>query len=203
MKIGTPGTPHLTYCTNIHPGESWSEVRAALAEHVPAVKARVSPGAPFAVGLRLSARAARELGDPREMDRLRAFLRDHDLHVPTINGFPDGVFHGAAVKEAVYLPDWRDPARLAYTNDLADLLVRLPAAGVDAASIGTVPGAFRPSIQGAEDIGRMADQICMHAVHLHRLREQTGRTIVLALEPEPFCHLETAAEAVAFFEGHL
>lgn len=203
MRIETPGAPHLTYCTNIHPGETWPEVRAALAEHVPAVKARVSPGAPFAVGLRLSARAARDLRDPAETDRLCAFLREGSLYVPTINGFPHGVFHGAAVKEAVYLPDWRDPARLSYTDDLADLLARLPDGGADPASISTVPGAFRPEITGPSDVERMAVHLCMHAVHLHRLRERTGRTIVLALEPEPFCYLETAAEAVAFFEEHL
>jgi len=38
MKLGAA---HLTYCTNIHPGESWAEVEANLARHVVAVKARV------------------------------------------------------------------------------------------------------------------------------------------------------------------
>jgi len=33
---GAPGL-HLTYCTNIHPGESWEEVFANLRTHVLAV----------------------------------------------------------------------------------------------------------------------------------------------------------------------
>ena len=28
MKLAAPGEPHLTYCTNIHPGETWPEVAA-------------------------------------------------------------------------------------------------------------------------------------------------------------------------------
>ena len=30
---------HLTYCTNIHAGESWDEVRQSLEAHVPHIKA--------------------------------------------------------------------------------------------------------------------------------------------------------------------
>ena len=53
MQIQDDGFLQLTYCTNIHPAESWAEVRANLETHVRAVKARVSPDAPFGVGLRL------------------------------------------------------------------------------------------------------------------------------------------------------
>ena len=41
MRLAAPGAPHLTYCTNIHAGDAWSEVRANVADHVTAVKARV------------------------------------------------------------------------------------------------------------------------------------------------------------------
>lgn len=190
MRLGCAGKPHLTYCTNIHPGESWAEVFSALDAFVLAVKAEVSPEAPFAVGLRLSARAATELLAPQELGRFRAFLAEHALYVPTINGFPHGAFHGVAVKEAVYLPDWRDPARLAYTCDLADILAALlPEDGTG--SISTVPGAFRPAIQGPPDVERMASHLRKHAAHLHALRERTGKTLSLALEPEPFCYAST------------
>jgi len=202
MKLDCAGAPHLTYCTNIHPGESWAEVFSALAAFVPAVKARVCPEAPFAVGLRLSARAATELLAPGELDRLRGFLAERALYVPTINGFPHGAFHGVAVKQTVYLPDWRDRARLAYTCDLADILAALvPEAGTG--SISTVPGGFRPAIRGPADVERIASHLREHAAHLHRIGERTGKTISLALEPEPCCYLETARDAVAFFESHL
>ena len=35
------------------------------------------------------------------------------------------------------------------------------------------------------------------------MRKETGKTIVLSLEPEPLTTLETCAEAVAFFEQHV
>lgn len=204
MRLRCAGAPLLTYCTNIHPGESWAEVRANLERYVPAVKRRVSPEAPFAVGLRLSARAVEELLAPGEIERLRAFLAENDLSVPTLNGFPHGVFHGTAVKEAVYRPDWLEPARLSYSNMLADVLAALLPEG-GRGTVSTVPGAFRPRVAaaGAGAAERMAESLVAHAAHLHDLRERTGKTVLLALEPEPFCHLETAADAVAFFEEHL
>ena len=119
MKLAVPGEPHLTYCTNIHPGESWAEVRANLERHVARVKAVVAPTRPFGVGLRLSASAAATLARPAELEAFRAFLDDHGFYVFTINGFPYGAFHGVRVKAAVYEPDWRDARRLAYSDRLA------------------------------------------------------------------------------------
>ena len=118
MRLPTPGRPHLTYCTNIHRGESWPEVRANVATHVTAVKARVAPDRPFGVGLRLSGAAAAALAQPDELAAFHALLAERGLYVFTINGFPYGAFHGTAVKEAVYRPDWREDARLAYTDQL-------------------------------------------------------------------------------------
>jgi hypothetical protein len=90
-----------TYCTNIHPADSWAETFAALRSHIPAVKAAVSPRAPFPIGLRLSSRAAAELTP--EQDRcFRAWLAEENCFVPTINGFPFGSFHNDSIKEQVY-----------------------------------------------------------------------------------------------------
>jgi len=90
-------------------------VRSVVERHVTAVKRAVRPDEPFGVGLRLSARAATELGHGRELASFRALLDEKGLYVFTINGFPYGAFHGTRVKEAVYLPDWLDDARVAYT----------------------------------------------------------------------------------------
>ena len=202
MKQPLPGAPHLTYCTNIHAGETWPEVRQNLERYVVAVKQRVAPNEPFGVGLRLSAVAAEALAAPGELEAFRAFLSAHGLYVFTINGFPYGPFHGTRVKDDVYLPDWLDPLRVTYSDRLAGLLAELLPAGVEG-SVSTVPGAFKARVGGAADVARMADLMLQHVATLHRIRERTGREIALAPEPEPFCHLETIAETVAFFEGHL
>src|SRR5829696_2776021 len=195
-------TLHLSYCTNIHPGESWREVRENLQRYLVPVRQRVSPGRPFGVGLRVSGESARSLADPRALGELRAFLAEHDLYVFTINGFPYGPFHGRPVKEQVYLPDWLDPERLTYTNRLADILAELLPDGVEG-TISTVPGAFAPRVHGDADQARMAEAMLAHVAHLVKLRAATGRRVALALEPEPCCFLETIAETVAFFERHL
>jgi sugar phosphate isomerase/epimerase len=198
MKLASA---HLTYCTNIHPGETWAEVSANLRRHVVAVKARVCPDAPFGVGLRLSARAAHELADGALPD-LQRLLADHDLYVFTINGFPYGTFHGAPVKAAVYRPDWREDERVAYTNLLADLLADLLPDGVDG-SISTVPGCFRDRAGDPAAIAEIAANLHRSAAHCAAIARATGKHITLAIEPEPCCVIETLDEAIALFTDHL
>lgn len=202
MRLSGPGDRHLTYCTNIHPGESWAEVRSNLARFVLPVRERVAPGERFGLGLRLSGRAARELAEPGQLAEFRAFLREHVLYVFTLNGFPHGAFHGQPVKEEVYRPDWLEEERLTYTNRLADLLAALLPEGIEG-TISTVPGAFAPRVDGEPEAAEMAVRMARHVHHLLRLGDSTGRRIALALEPEPCCHLETVAETVDFFGRHL
>jgi len=142
MNVGNAG--HLTYCTNIHPGESWPEVRSNLERYLLSVKGQLAPRGPFGVGLRLSALAAHALAEPRTLAEFKDFLQRNGLYVFTLNGFPYGPFHGEPVKENVYLPDWKQDDRLQYTNLLADLLVELlPDDPELEGSISTVPGALR------------------------------------------------------------
>jgi sugar phosphate isomerase/epimerase len=195
---------HLTYCTNIHRGLSWPEVRDYLTRDVPRVKAAVAPDRPFGLGLRLAAEAAGDLQDEAAFAELGEILARHDLYVFTLNGFPYGPFHGVRVKEEVYQPDWSRPERLAYTDRLADLLLRLlPKEPAVEGSISTVPGTFRPLAAEPDRMARIVDHLLQHVAHLVRLCERTGRTIALALEPEPMCMLETIDETADFIEARL
>jgi sugar phosphate isomerase/epimerase len=198
------GSSHLCYCTNIHPGESWDEIRRNVERYLPLVKQRVSPNAPFGVGLRLSAAAAQSLCVHAARAQFAAWLHDHGLYVFSINGFPYGPFHGRSVKADVYLPDWRDSRRLEYTNRLADLLAfLLPPDEAAVGSISTVPGAFKPNAVSLDAIDCIVELLLRHVAHLVEIERDTGRRIVLALEPEPCCLLETIEETVGFFRDHL
>jgi hypothetical protein len=109
MKLNQlPDDVHLTYCTNIHAGESWRDIRASLDEHVPAIKSSVAPNQPMGIGLRLSGAAAASAREPEALASFRDQLSKLGAYVFTINAFPFGPFHGVRVKEHVYLPDWRD-----------------------------------------------------------------------------------------------
>lgn len=207
MKL--PGSlGHLTYCTNVHPGETWSAVEAVLKSDVLAVRdalgAREANGAraPFGIGLRLSAQALAQAAQPEALAAMKAHLAEHGLYVFTLNAFPYGAFHGTPVKADVYLPDWRDAARLAYTNAAADYLAELLPPDMEG-SVSTAPGAFRANVRSRQVVEAIAEALLRHVAHLVALERRTGAAIALAIEPEPACFLETTAEAVSFFQDHL
>jgi len=60
MLIRETPPVHLTYCLNVHKGESWAEKFAASRKKTLGVRDLVAPGRQFGLGLRLSAQAARE-----------------------------------------------------------------------------------------------------------------------------------------------
>src|SRR5919109_545303 len=197
-----PGGPHLTYCTNIHAGETWPDIRASLGTYIPEIRSLIAGGGPMGVGLRLSGVAADALSDARTLDEFRAFLARERLYVFTINAFPYGPFHGTRVKEDVYQPDWLSLVRLAFTDTCADILAALlPDGGYG--SISTVPGTFKPLGLKAGAPETIADLLLRHVAHVVGLQDRTGKSIALALEPEPCCFLETTEEALAFFENFL
>ena len=190
----------LTYCLNIHPTETWEEVRTALTGPVAKVREAFAPGRRFPVGLRFSARALAEVAKPGAREELKAILRAGELDAITVNGFPYGRFHGTRVKEDVYRPDWREAERLHYTCELAELMAEIAPKG-QIVSLSTVPGCFRPLAEGASQT--MAETYLRAAAHLVALERRTGVQVALAIEPEPYCFLETIAETIDFFRDHL
>jgi sugar phosphate isomerase/epimerase len=190
---------HLTYCLNIHPGETWQENLRAIQAETAAVKLLVAPGEAFGLGLRLSGQAARQLSDKAALDNFRQVLRAQGMYAFTINGFPYGQFHGARVKEAVYEPDWRTTQRRDYTCQLADVLAALLPEGAEG-SISTVPIAYKPRYHAEADQPQVIQRLMETVLHLHRLHESTGRLVHVGLEPEPDCVLETTDEAIRFFK---
>jgi len=88
----------LAYCTNVHRGETWAETMAYLQTDTLAVRDRVCPGKPFALGLRLGEQAATELNQRDTLLEFRRWLGKNSCYVFTINGFAQGQFHGKRVK---------------------------------------------------------------------------------------------------------
>lgn len=190
---------HLAYCTNIHRGENWAETFAALQEYTLAVRDRVCPKDPYAIGLRLSDRASFELSNPATLNAFRKWLDANHCYIFTINGFPFGRFHGGPVKEKVYSPDWTSSERVAYTNRLFDLLSQLLPSGIEG-SVSTVPGSFKEFVKTPDQLRTIRNNIFHCVEHIARVSEQTGRKLHLGLEPEPLCLLETTSETVHFFD---
>lgn len=192
----------LGYCTNIHPAESWAETLHALEKHVLVVRDKLlatghqPADKPYPIGLRLSARAAEELLQGDHLEQFKDWLAANRCMVFTINGFPYGAFHGTAVKEKVFQPDWTTQERVKYTQNLFQIIARI-APKSSGGSISTLPGSHKTFHadetlirQNLIEIARFIEDLSQkHQIDLH-----------LGLEPEPLGHFENTAETLAFFE---
>jgi sugar phosphate isomerase/epimerase len=201
MMLGTIPF-HLTYSTAVHGAERWAEARSMLDRYVLPIRNRVARGRRFGLGLHLSGRAVMDLGEPRALAQLRDWLDRHDAYLFTLNGAAYGRFQDLPVKTAIYRPDWLDEERLRHTDRLAHLLAALLPPRCDG-TIGTVAGAYRMRVRSRIDDAAIADRLLRHVSVLIGLQQRTGKTIALALEPEPSCRLETIGETVEFFDRHL
>ena len=202
MDLGN-GLGHLTYSTLVHPGDDWEQMWQSLTTYVPKVKARIAGNRRFGVSLRLSANSAHTLAtSAAEREKLKRFLGDNNMYLYTVNAFPYGAFKGTLVKEQVYEPDWRSEERTRYTINVADVLADVCAPDI-APSIQSAPLGFKPRVTGDDVVASFTEHVLRVVAHLVELEARTGRTVQLALEPEPFCFLETTDETVDYFTGHL
>jgi sugar phosphate isomerase/epimerase len=186
----------LSYCTNVHPAEDLDGVIRQLRDYAGPIRRTVGLDT-LGVGLWLPAGLARQLA--RSADD-RAALRDvldaEGLQLHTINAFPYGGFHNEVVKLDVYKPTWAERERLEYTLDCAEVLASfLPPE--TAGSISTLPLAWRqPWTQDDDDAATSA--FAELSSRLRDLRERTGKTVRVAVEPEPGCVLDTVADVVGW-----
>lgn len=195
----------ITYCTNIHKGESWKAHFEELKKHVPTIRQQLAPNTSFGLGLRLSAQAAKELQEESNLQEFIAWLKEHNVYISTMNGFPYGEFHGTAVKDNVHYPDWTSKKRVDYTKNLFDLLNKLTPQQTKA-GISTSPLSYRHWHQG-EDFPQMLEKSTAHVLEivefLWKLEEKDGKHFHLDIEPEPDGVLETADEFIDWYVNTL
>lgn len=197
---------HLSYCTNIHSGESWKDHFASLQKNFPLIKARVCPEQPMGIGLRLSNSASIDLLREANLADFKKWLAANNTYVFTMNGFPYGDFHHAVVKDKVHAPDWTSPGRLEYTLRLFQLLAKLLPAGMEG-GISTSPLSYRhwfpnPLLSGkAIETGTL--NIIKIAEELFLIKKSSGIRMHLDIEPEPDGLLETGPEFIDWFLNKL
>ncbi|MFD0797112.1 metabolite traffic protein EboE [Maribacter chungangensis] len=199
-------TFHLSYCTNIHPGQDWQNTFKSLKDHVPTIKAAVSDSTSFGLGLRLSNKASEELAMGDHMIEFQKWLKENDVYIFTMNGFPYGNFHDERVKDLVHAPDWTTKDRLTYTTRLFDqLAVLLPEEQTGGVSTSPITYKYwhrteaekqRAFTTGAENMVRVAK-------HLYDIENNTGKYLHLDIEPEPDGLLENSDEVLDFYADYL
>ena len=185
----------LTYCMNVHAGELWGDQLAAIRDFAVPIGSRIAGGLPE-LGVRMSARASEELLDEDTLAATRELLRQTGTRVSSVNAFPFGTFHGTAVKDRVYRPDWSDRARLEYTVRVAQAVAELSEKEC-MVSVSTCPVTFKGWPGFEESIAAGLGNLARCAVRLKELHEQTGVEVVLCMEPEPCCYPERTDELIA------
>ncbi|GHB76940.1 metabolite traffic protein EboE [Persicitalea jodogahamensis] len=197
---------HLTYCSNIHPGEAWNAHFKELKDNLPYIRKELADGQPFALGLRLANDASIELSNPDRLQEFKDWLSEHDLYVFTMNGFPYGGFHDTVVKDQVHAPDWTTLDRTEYTKRLFSILAQLLPNGMDG-GVSTSPLSYRFwwNDEGATDnaFQTATQNILQIADYLVEIKRETGKLMHLDIEPEPDGLLENSTEFVNWYRDHL
>jgi sugar phosphate isomerase/epimerase len=191
---------HVCYGTNVHPAEDLAGVIGQIAAYGEPVREGLGASC-LGLGLWLARDVATQLAsDPAAVKGLRGELGQRGLEVVTLNGFPYRGFHDPVVKQAVYHPDWSQPARAQYTADLAGILGELLPDDAAAGSVSTLPLAWRePWPSDRAEAARQ--QIRWLADELARLQAASGRPVRVAFEPEPGCVVETTSQAADQLAG--
>jgi sugar phosphate isomerase/epimerase len=196
---------HLSYCTNIHPGETWPEVLESL-KYALAVRDKMQVTQPFGIGLRLSAQAAEQLGTGKTLKQFKKWLQANNCYVFTMNGFPYGGFHRTVVKDQVHAPDWTTKERLTYTKLLFDQLAILLPPNMEG-GISTSPISYRFWHKTPEKLAKVTSKGAKNMIkvvaHLMKIKAKTGKVLHLDIEPEPDGILENSKEFIHFFENVL
>jgi len=197
---------HLTYCTNIHSGETWAAHFAELQLHIPAIKQKISPNGAFGIGLRLSNIASLDLMKDENLEAFKGWLAAQGCYVYTINGFPYGSFHGEVVKDKVHLPDWLTHERVFYTNRLITILGELLPEGMEG-SISTSPLSYKYWHNSDADKQLAYEQSALNILRVveqcSEMKALFGKTIHIDIEPEPDGLVETIDEFIAWYNTFL
>ncbi|EKB47939.1 metabolite traffic protein EboE [Cecembia lonarensis] len=197
---------HLSYCSNIHPGETWEDTFQSLKDYIPKVKSNLGIKGPFGIGLRLSNQASETLISAEKLREFKDWLRVEDCYVFTMNGFPYGDFHHTVVKDHVHQPDWSTVARKEYTLRLFRILEALTPIGQEG-SISTSPISYRhwfdANLERDKVLQIACDQLAEITAELHHLEQKTQKTLHLDVEPEPDGILENTEEVLWFFRDWL
>ena len=197
---------HLSYCSNIHAGESWDATFRNLKIYIPEVKNRLGYKGKFGIGLRLSHEASLVLERPEPLQEFRDWLKQTNSYVFTLNCFPYGGFHRTKVKEQVHAPDWTTEARLAYTLRCFRILAQLIPEGVDG-GISTSPLSYRhwfvSDLEKNEAFEQATFNLVSVVMELVKLQQETGKFLHLDIEPEPDGLLENSGQLIRYFKEWL
>jgi hypothetical protein len=197
---------HLSYCSNIHPGESWDATFENLKIYIPEVKSRLKHQGAFGIGLRISHEASLVLEKPDRLEEFQNWLKKSNAYVFTLNCFPYGGFHRTKVKENVHTPDWTTSERKEYTIRSFQILSQLLPEGMEG-GISTSPLSYRHWFSSEKKKNEAIEKSTLHLIavveELVKIHQESGKLLHLDIEPEPDGILENSDELISYFHNWL
>ncbi len=197
---------HLSYCSNIHPGESWDATFENLKSYIPEIRQKLGAKDAFGIGLRLSNAASLELMESNNLSKFKDWLEAENGYVFTLNGFPYGDFHRKVVKEKVHFPDWTTTDRRDYTIRSFRILSELLPENIDG-GISTSPISYRHWFKTEKELSQAMEIATFHLLQvveeLAQLEKKTGKVLHLDIEPEPDGILENSDEMLWLYSDWL
>tara|TARA_B110000196_G_scaffold316694_1_gene328483 strand:+ start:1204 stop:2286 length:1083 start_codon:yes stop_codon:yes gene_type:complete len=181
----------LGYCTNVHSGDTFSDVLATIQNIYKPICNEGKHNA--CVGLWLSNTASIETNSAQLKDTLEAC----NVRVSTMNGFPYSNFHSKVVQHNVYTPNWADPKRFEYTKRLATIFSDIT--NETDVGISTLPLGWESDSFTNQDAAVFL-QGCVQ--FLFELEQQTGVCVHIDIETEPGCRLQRAEDLACFMNTY-
>ena len=203
MRLKHPNgqTVYLSYVTSAHPAPTVAGICAGL-EAVAAKVRRKLDTPRLGLTLVIPSTAALELEtDPAAMPMLKDTLARHQLDVTSLHGVPVRMYDPKK-RYGVFRPDWAEQERFDHTLRLMRILNALLPDDVPEGIVSTIPFYWRTrhdsqtNVTARNALSSMADALADSA-------HKTGRTIRMAMEPEPGCAIETVDRAIGWLDSHI
>ncbi len=199
--MSQPALPPLGYSSNLHAAETVAELERVLAAFTAEARQRLG-WQRIGLDLRLGSAAIREMTrDPATLKRLRLALDQAGASAHSLNAFPLRPFQAAVVKADAYRPDWTEAERI--DDTVAIIQIALALSDDALVTVSSVPGSYRPFGAVKNNAAVIAANLGHFAGHAAKSKRANGRTVMLCLEPEPWCTMETSHDTAAFWRGPL
>ncbi len=189
---------HITHAGVIKPVTSFADIQTTIQGSLAPINQAISDDSPIGVSVRLSQAALAD--DALTAESLRAVLEANGLALHGISA----VSIGGGAKEQVHQPDWRTEERLGFMFPATNLAAEF-ATPEQEIGITTNALSYRRwvDVDMPGNWAALTLNVIRMVQHLAGIRDRTGVTLHIDLEPEPGSVLRDTADVVTFFRQWL
>lgn len=201
IKIKTSNF-HLSYCTNIHKGESWNEVFTNIKKYTVNVKKLITRKKWFSIGLCLSNKSVKSLTKKNILKKFQKWLLKKYIYIQTINSFCFTNFHEKNIKQKIYNPNWGTYERYIFTKQIINI-IKHTLLITTTGTISTVPLFYKYTIKTKKEKYILLQKSIINLMNILIHLKKINKNISICMEPEPDCYLEKTSDVITFYNKRL